>query len=96
MHLVLRCEWSNLPAVCKTNLSVTVKATRDEMEDDFEARQFCEKVQKLVKNPWEDKTLKKILHANPDLTESEGIHLFSLLYQPLFTILVKFQPLNSA
>lgn len=70
-------EWTKLPVANKTHLSVTLQRTTAAMSD-VEAQLLCTNVSRLVQNPWDHPVLKKILYADPDLTEAEGI---SLIFQ---------------
>lgn len=68
--LVLRGEWNKLPQANKTHLNVTLQNTISNLSN-TPAYDLCQHVIRVVNNPWNDPTLKKIIDGE-SISESEG------------------------
>ncbi|KAI9563042.1 hypothetical protein GHT06_010499 [Daphnia sinensis] len=84
LMLVLRGEWNKLPQANKTHLNVTLQNTISNLSK-TPAYNLCQHVIRVVNNPWNDPTLKKIIDGE-SISESEGLE-FCLAEMPtLLTI----------
>ncbi|KZS10908.1 Uncharacterized protein APZ42_024539 [Daphnia magna] len=84
LMLVLRGEWNKLPQANKTHLNVTLQNTISNLSK-TPAYTLCQHVIRVVNNPWNDPTLKKIIDGE-SISESEGLE-FCLAEMPtLLTI----------
>jgi len=68
--LVLRGEWNKLPQANKTHLNVTLQNTISNLSN-TPAYNLCQHVIRVVNNPWNDPTLKKIIDGET-ISDSEG------------------------
>lgn len=68
--LVLRGEWKKIPQANKTHLNVTLQNTISNLSN-TPAYTLCRHVIRVVNNPWNDPTLKKIIDGET-ISDSEG------------------------